>query len=68
MAKIIEFRRKERKVSDAERLRALVEGRIRHFNCNGCGADIEVIDKKFPKCCPGCGLEIEEWNDSEEHT
>ena len=66
MGKIIEFKNRMRKVSDAERLRALAEGRLRQFDCENCGEVIEVIDDKFPNICPGCGLELE-WEESEEH-
>lgn len=65
MAQIISFVKRKQVSDNAERLRALVEGRIRHFTCDDCGADIEVIDKNFPKKCPGCGLEIIGWKSEE---
>lgn len=67
MAKIIEFRKRKVTNDSSERLRALVEGRIRQFDCENCGEVIEVIDNKFPKICPGCGLELDWDDESEEH-
>lgn len=67
MGEIIKFKRKERKVSDAKRLKALCEGRIRYFSCNDCGGDIEVIDEEYPDKCPCCGLKITEWEKTKEN-
>ena len=67
MAKIIEFKKKETKVSDAERYKALSKGEVRIFTCDICGEEFEVINGKFPKSCPGCGLEFESFNKLEEN-
>lgn len=66
MAQIIEFKKKEKKVMS--RTEALVKGRVRVFTCDSCGEEFEVIDDKYPDYCPGCGLEIETWNKSEDDT
>lgn len=65
MGVVVEFAkfRPKQKVSDAERLKALVKGNIREFTCDTCGGDIEVINNKFPKKCPCCGVDIEFWDE-----
>ena len=70
MAQIIAFNvgRRNGKTLEQERLKALVKGRIRYFTCDDCGADIEVINEKYPDRCPGCGRNITQWNKAEENT
>ena len=66
MGVVIQFdrtRRKQRVTTEAERLRAMMEGKIETYVCNNCGGDIEVIDGNFPQKCPCCGTELEEWED-----
>ena len=63
MAQIIKFQKR----NDAERVKALVKGKIKVFTCDTCGTDIEVINEVYPKKCPGCGYEITQWNKSEEN-
>ena len=68
MAQIIEFVRKKKMSDDAKRWKAIAKGRIRHFTCDDCGADIEVINEDYPDLCPGCGRFISGWKKSEENT
>ena len=71
MAQIIAFnvgRRNGKKLLEAERWKAIAKGRIRHFTCDDCGADIEVINEDYPDLCPGCGRFISGWKKSEENT
>jgi len=69
MAQIITFNvgRRNGKTLEQERLKALAKGRIRHFTCNDCGADIEVINEDYPDICPGCNRLITHWNKAEEN-
>ena len=66
MAQIIEFSKRVRTISDAERYKAMAKGNIKEFTCDSCGADIEVVNGVYPKKCPGCGLNITQWNSAEE--
>lgn len=61
MGQIIEFN--ARKDAKRERVEALMKGRVEHYSCDTCGADIEVINGVFPKKCPGCGVDIAEWRE-----
>ena len=65
MGEVIEFNkfRKKPKVDESYRLKMLARGKIEVYTCNNCGGDIEVIDGEFPKECPCCQIEIEEWNE-----
>ena len=65
MAQIVEFKRYEKKLSVAERYKALAKSQIRTFTCDTCGADIEVINGVYPDSCPGCCLKITNWNKAE---
>ena len=70
MGKIIAFnvgRRNGKTQLEAERWKAIAKGNIETYSCDMCGADIEVINGKFPDKCPGCGLSILHWNDTEEN-
>lgn len=67
MAQIIEFRRKEKIFSNAERYKALAKSKIRVFNCDNCGEEFEVINDVYPDKCPGCGLRFTMFNHSEEN-
>ena len=66
MAQIIEFRKKTS--SSAERYKALAKGNIKTFKCDNCGTDFEVINNKYPDCCPGCGLVFTDFKHIEENT
>lgn len=68
MAQIVEFRKKEQMMYKAKRYKALATGNIRTFTCDTCGTEFEVIDDEYPDCCPGCGLEIENYQHAEEQT
>lgn len=62
MAEIISFfDRKKPQKREISRVEALAKGRIQHYSCDSCGADIEVINGEYPDRCPGCGLIITEW-------
>lgn len=65
MAQIIEFRRRDKK-EEMSRTEALVKGKIDVYRCDSCGKEFEVINDVFPDTCPGCGVVISVWNDSEE--
>ena len=65
MGNIIKFRRKDMS-NEAKRLKALAEGRVRYFNCNNCGGEIEIINEEYPDECPCCGLIIIGWDKEEE--
>ena len=71
MGQIIEFKKREKKksvrVNDAERYKALVKGKIDVFTCDNCGSDIEVINGVYPERCPGCGLKIAHYDETEEN-
>jgi len=66
MAQIIEFKKKEKKVMS--RTEALVKGKLDVYRCDSCGKEFEVIDNDYPDKCPGCGLPIQNWQNSEEDT
>ena len=67
MAQIISFVKKQSTVKEAERWKAIAKGQIRHFTCDDCGADIEVINEQYPERCPGCNRIISGWKKSEEN-
>ena len=66
MGTIIQFRRRQVKSDDAERVEAMVKGNIEVYTCNTCGEDFEVLNSRFPKTCPCCGVEIDEWRSEDE--
>lgn len=68
MAKIVEFKRREKKMDSVDRYKALSKGNIRTFICNTCGESIEVINGVQPERCPGCGLRISNWKRAEVNT
>lgn len=66
MGDIIQFNpqyiRKDKSMSESERLKALVQGKIESFTCNTCGEHFDVYNENYPECCPGCGAKIR-WNE-----
>ena len=67
MAQIISFVKKQKTTEEANRWKAIAKGQVRHFTCDDCGADIEVINEDYPDLCPGCGRFISGWKKSEEN-
>lgn len=60
MGVILEFRKPIKdKLSSADRLKLLAEGKIETYTCTTCHGDFEVIDESYPDHCPCCGLEME---------
>ena len=58
MGTVIDFNEFYMKKKDAERLKALCEGKVEVYTCNGCGRDFEVVDDNFPEVCPCCGVPL----------
>lgn len=59
---IVQFKPRQTKVGK-NRIEALTKGKLRVFNCNGCGGEFEVLFDKFPETCPCCGVEFD-WENS----
>lgn len=60
---IVQFKPRRARTESRNRIKALTKGKLKVFNCDGCGGEFEVLFDEFPEKCPHCGVEFD-WENS----